>query len=96
MREDKLARGMFFTGCLGLPLLWFMNTLYFRKKVYGPIWFLDGKSDGSDDQNVTSMIADSMPDVSGLGLTGTNSSDSDSDSEGELVCCWNILRTIFS
>ena len=30
MRDDQLARRMFFIGCLGLPFLWFVNVLHFR------------------------------------------------------------------
>lgn len=57
MREDKLARLMFYGGCALLPWLWCVNIMYFRKKVFGPIpvwdtWFRseeDGENSGAID-----------------------------------------------
>jgi hypothetical protein len=33
MRADELSRKMFLAGCLGLPWLWIVHTLYFYNKV---------------------------------------------------------------
>jgi len=54
MREDYLARLMFYGGCAFLPWLWYVNVLYFRKKVYGPIPIWDTwlfRSDNDDNNN---------------------------------------------
>ena len=32
MREDVLAKRMFLAGCLGLPWLWAVHTLYWYRK----------------------------------------------------------------
>ena len=32
MREDVLAKRMFFAGCLGLPWLWTVHSLYWYRK----------------------------------------------------------------
>ena len=41
MRDDALARQMFFGGCALLPWLWVVNVLYFRQRVYGPLPLID-------------------------------------------------------
>mmetsp|Transcript_14215 Transcript_14215/g.29868 ORF Transcript_14215/g.29868 Transcript_14215/m.29868 type:complete len:169 (+) Transcript_14215:286-792(+) len=50
-QEILLAKRMFFGGLLGLPWLWICNVLYFRRKVYGPLRFIDywpGRGSGGD------------------------------------------------
>merc|ERR1719295_612346 len=52
MKHDyQIANRMFLIGCLGLPWLWFLNILYFRKKVYGSIPFLDTEDEEETTQN---------------------------------------------
>ena len=68
-----LARQMFFVGCLGLPWLWCVNFLYFRKQVYGPIFPWDNNDDDDD-------VDDQFGDIMNLG--GAMSEDT-SDGEGD-------------
>ena len=48
MRDDHLAKRMFFIGCQGLPVLWFVNVLHFCQKVYGPTPCLDSDDNGDN------------------------------------------------
>jgi len=68
-----LARQMFFIGCLGLPWLWCVNFLYFRKQVYGPTFPWDNND---DDDNEDDQFGDIM------NLGGAMSEDT-SDDEGD-------------
>ena len=63
MRDDHLARRMFFIGCLGLPFLWFVNVLHFRQKVYGSIPCLDSDdNDGNAAVDVPPILEDADDD----------------------------------
>ena len=58
MREDKLARQMFYGGCAFLPWLWIVNAMYFRKVVYGPIPLVDYLPGGDRRQAALDRFAD--------------------------------------
>lgn len=81
MKDDKIAKGMFLTGCAGLPLLWFVNVLYFRKQVFGPIPYLDDPDDDdeNDEANETSPI------VAPSSSADTADDDDDDDSDASSV-----------
>lgn len=75
MRDDHLARRMFFVGCLALPFLWFVNVLHFRKQVYGSIPFLD--SDENEISNENTSAPAPTPDLPRIG----SAEDDDESSE---------------
>ena len=54
MRDDQLARRMFFIGCLGLPFLWFVNVLHFRSEIP----FLDSDEYEISDDNAAAATSD--------------------------------------
>ena len=58
MREDKLARQIFYGGCAFLPWLWVVNAMYFRKIVYGPIPLVDYLPGGDRRQAALDRFAD--------------------------------------
>uniref|UniRef100_A0A7S1Z7A5 Gamma-secretase subunit PEN-2 n=1 Tax=Trieres chinensis TaxID=1514140 RepID=A0A7S1Z7A5_TRICV len=77
MRDDKLARLMFFGGCALLPWLWCVNILYFRKNVYGHIpliddWLCSGESGG---------IIDGPPALGAMGSEDDDENNSEFDDE---------------
>jgi len=80
MREDVLARRMFYGGCALLPWLWLVNVLYFRKQVYGPIPFIDSSGDDDNDRvsSESNHIAGGVPDIANI----DDDDDDDSDDDG--------------
>lgn len=80
MKDDVLARRMFYGGCAFLPWLWFVNVLYFRKQVYGPIPFIDSTDDESASSSPGSnSIAGGVPDITRMGDDDDESDDDASD-----------------
>lgn len=80
MKDDVLARRMFYGGCAFLPWLWFVNVLYFRKQVYGPIPFIDSTDDESASSSPGSnSIAGGVPDITRM---GDDDDDDESDDDG--------------
>lgn len=61
MREDKLARLMFYGGCALLPWLWCVNVMYFRKKVFGTIPVWDTWLFRSEEESESSGVIDGPP-----------------------------------
>lgn len=57
MRDDALARQMFFGGCALLPWLWVVNVLYFRQRVYGPLPLIDYVPGGGRREKALSALA---------------------------------------
>lgn len=49
---------MFYGGCAFLPWLWIVNTMYFRKVVYGPIPLVDYLPGGDRRQAALDRFAD--------------------------------------
>jgi hypothetical protein len=89
MREDKLARQMFYGGCALLPWLWVVNVLYFRKVVYDPIPLVDYLPGGDRRQAALDRFADgsALDDdedgpIENLPQVGNSASD-DTDAETE-------------
>lgn len=93
MREDKLARQMFYGGCAFLPWLWVVNAMYFRKTVYGPIPLVDYLPGGDRRQAALDRFADgsafdededgpieNMPQV---GASASASEDTDAETDFE-------------
>lgn len=93
MREDKLARQMFYGGCAFLPWLWVVNAMYFRKIVYGPIPLVDYLPGGDRRQAALDRFADgsafdededgpieNMPQV---GASASASEDTDAETDFE-------------
>mmetsp|Transcript_18054 Transcript_18054/g.51688 ORF Transcript_18054/g.51688 Transcript_18054/m.51688 type:complete len:171 (+) Transcript_18054:92-604(+) len=93
MREDKLARQMFYGGCAFLPWLWIVNVMYFRKAVYGPIPLVDYLPGGDRRQVALDRFADgsaydededgpieNMPQVGASGASGA-SDDTDAETD---------------
>mmetsp|Transcript_40712 Transcript_40712/g.122622 ORF Transcript_40712/g.122622 Transcript_40712/m.122622 type:complete len:141 (+) Transcript_40712:414-836(+) len=73
MREDKLARLMFYGGCACLPWLWCVNIMYFRKQIFGPIPVWDTWLFRSDEDCDTVRAIDGPP------ALGAISGDGDED-----------------
>ena len=83
MREDDLARLMFYGGCCALPWLWCVNILYFRKKVFGTT-MLDTWLYGSDAMdNSTPRTTD--------GPTALGALDTIEHGSGKLISFFDIL-----
>mmetsp|Transcript_40711 Transcript_40711/g.122618 ORF Transcript_40711/g.122618 Transcript_40711/m.122618 type:complete len:214 (+) Transcript_40711:300-941(+) len=76
MREDKLARLMFYGGCACLPWLWCVNIMYFRKQIFGPIPVWDTWLFRSDEDCDTVRAIDGPP------ALGAISGDGDEDENG--------------
>jgi len=64
-QDHKLARRMFYCGCVGLPWLWIVNVLYFRIRIYGPIPWRDTKKQGmsGEGEHVDVFSRVHVPDV---------------------------------
>uniref|UniRef100_A0A7S2URL7 Gamma-secretase subunit PEN-2 n=1 Tax=Attheya septentrionalis TaxID=420275 RepID=A0A7S2URL7_9STRA len=62
MREDLLAKRMFWVGCCGLPWLWAVNVLYFRVAVFGPLKWVDSPSDDQDHAQMPPAVGQMMSD----------------------------------
>ena len=77
MREDKLARQMFYGGCAFLPWLWIVNAFYFRKVVYGPIPLVDYLPGGDRRQAALDRFAD--------GSAFDEDEDEDEDEDGPIA-----------
>ena len=60
---------MLFIGCLGLPFLWFVNVLHFRKRVFGETPFLDWDEHDEFNNNTTATEASTL---AILGSSGDN------------------------
>mmetsp|Transcript_14471 Transcript_14471/g.21330 ORF Transcript_14471/g.21330 Transcript_14471/m.21330 type:complete len:140 (+) Transcript_14471:2-421(+) len=69
MRDDKLARLLFFVGCAGLPWLWAVHLMYYLEKKRK-------RAAGEDDE--------SNNDQDAL-LNGESSSDSEDDAPAEQI-----------
>ena len=69
--EILLAKRMFLAGLLGLPWLWLCNVLYFRKRVFGPMRFVDYWPGGGND--------DAAAAADDAAATGTNNGTTTTD-----------------
>uniref|UniRef100_A0A7S2HI88 Gamma-secretase subunit PEN-2 n=1 Tax=Helicotheca tamesis TaxID=374047 RepID=A0A7S2HI88_9STRA len=88
MREDILAKRMFYGGCCFLPWLWAVNAMYFRRKVFGDIPFIDtwgGSSGGGGEQQQDESIQDLVPRMDGvveMAGVGSGEENDEGDSDG--------------
>eukprot|EP00586_Coscinodiscus_wailesii_P011901 CAMPEP_0172490660 /NCGR_PEP_ID=MMETSP1066-20121228/21180_1 /TAXON_ID=671091 /ORGANISM="Coscinodiscus wailesii, Strain CCMP2513" /LENGTH=131 /DNA_ID=CAMNT_0013259253 /DNA_START=167 /DNA_END=559 /DNA_ORIENTATION=- len=87
MREDVLARRMFYGGCALLPWLWLVNVLYFRKQVYGPIPFIDSSGDDDNDRvsSESNHIAGGVPDIANIDDDDDDDSDDDASNRDDVT-----------
>mmetsp|Transcript_19225 Transcript_19225/g.35876 ORF Transcript_19225/g.35876 Transcript_19225/m.35876 type:complete len:149 (-) Transcript_19225:52-498(-) len=83
MREDKLARLMFYGGCAFLPWLWCVNVMYFRKKVYGPIPVWDTWLFRSDGEGSAAGAGSAIDGVPALGAIASDDDDEEDEDGGE-------------
>ena len=93
MREDKLARQMFYGGCAFLPWLWIVNAMYFRKVVYGPLPFVDYLPGGDRRQAALDRFADGsafdegedgpIENIPQVGASASEDTDAETDFEDD-------------